>query len=93
MIPPVTRPNNTSNSPSSILVVIKNPVPDFARNGVTRVRVEVAAIPIKKIVFPPNLVAKNPPVMISNSFNVVFLPNLVAKNPLVMISNSFSMIS
>jgi hypothetical protein len=42
-------------------VVIKNPVPDFAKKGVVKVSTEVAAIPIKKTIFPPNLVARYPP--------------------------------
>jgi hypothetical protein len=42
-------------------VVIKKPVPDFARNGVARVRVDVAAIPMRKTILPPYFVARNPP--------------------------------
>ena len=46
---------------------MRKPVPDLAKKGVTSVSVEVAAMPIKKIFFPPNLVAKNPPETTFNS--------------------------
>ena len=42
-------------------VVMRNPVPTLVNNGVMMVRTEVAPIPIKKILFPPNLVANHPP--------------------------------
>jgi hypothetical protein len=40
---------------------MSHPVPILVSMGVMRVRIEVAAIPIKNILFPPNLVAKKPP--------------------------------
>ena len=51
----------TSNKPSRILVVIKNPVPICVKNGVSNVNTDVAAIPITNTRLPPNLVAKYPP--------------------------------
>ena len=48
----------TSNKPSKILVVIKNPVPICVKNGVSNVNTDVAAIPITNTRLPPNLVAK-----------------------------------
>ena len=51
----------TSNKPSRILVVIKNPVPKRVNNGVSNVNTDVAAIPITNTRLPPNLVAKYPP--------------------------------
>ena len=41
--------------------MIRNPVPDLANNGVAKVKTDVAAMPIKKTIFPPNFVARYPP--------------------------------
>jgi hypothetical protein len=40
---------------------MRKPVPDFARNGVASVSTDVAAMPVRKTVFPPNFVARYPP--------------------------------
>ena len=45
----------TSNSPSNILVDIRNPVPVFVKIGVKIVRLAVAPMPVKNTRFPPYL--------------------------------------
>ena len=51
----------TSNNPSSMRVEMRNPVPTLVNKGVRMVNTDVAPIPIRKILFPPNLVANQPP--------------------------------
>ena len=51
----------TSNNPSSIRVDMRNPVPTLVRIGVNMVNTDVAPMPIRKILLPPNLVANQPP--------------------------------
>ena len=42
-------------------VEMRNPVPTLVNKGVRIVNTDVAPIPIRKILFPPNLVANQPP--------------------------------